>query len=111
MMAGTRDCLQHRLFTRDAPNDLHISPGFIVIEAIQRMARGNAGFATGTEIEIDFERVLFAGSRRVQRKKFPIAISRRMNSSFMTARESTDGSHRTLIKQKLINDAQRFVFG
>ena len=50
-------------------NQTNVAPGFVVIEAVKRMTGGDAGFASGAGVEINFEGVLFSRAGGGQRNE------------------------------------------
>ncbi len=63
MMTGGGDGRLKRCAPIIAVKQADIAPGFVVIEAVERVAGGDAGFAAGAFVQIDFKAILLAGRR------------------------------------------------
>ncbi len=57
-----RDGLRKRMRVVAADEQADVAPRFLVVEAVERVAGGDAGFAAGAGIQVDLEGVLFAGA-------------------------------------------------
>ena len=62
VMAGGGDRLGERVGAVAADEEADVAPGFVVVEAVEGVAGGDAGFAAGAGVECDPEGVLFAGA-------------------------------------------------
>jgi hypothetical protein len=52
-----------------AVDQTDVTPGFVFIKAVERMTGGDAGFASGAGVEINFEGVLFSRAGGGQRNE------------------------------------------
>ena len=73
MMACSGDGLQIRLIS-SAYEKAHVTPAFIVIETIERMAGRYARFAARAGVEINFKCILLARIRLGERNEMREAI-------------------------------------
>ena len=64
MMTGHGDMLHHRLCCRPANQQSDLPPRFVFIEPVHCMTGCYTGFASGTQIEINFKGVLLSLPRR-----------------------------------------------
>lgn len=62
VIAGGRDGLGEGVGAVAADEEADVAPGFVVVEAVEGVAGGDAGFAAGVGVECDPEGVLFAGA-------------------------------------------------
>ncbi len=69
VMARGRDGLEERMLRLGADKQARVAPGLVLVEAIKRMAGGDAGLAAGAAVEVDLEGVLFAGAGRRERNE------------------------------------------
>jgi len=79
------------------------TPGFVLVETIQGVARDDTGLATRAAIQIDFETVLFVRLRRVERDEFAVEAGLGCASVRVCAGESIDGRPRG---RELLNAAR-----
>ena len=76
------------------------APGLGVVQTVQGVASGNAAFAAGAAVEIDFEGILFSGAGRVQRNQVPVTSLRLVGgSAFVPLRELQRSRELSLLGQ------------
>ena len=68
-----RDMLHHGQALASAVQQPHVAPRFLLLEAVQRMARRDARLAAGAGVQVHVEGVLLAGGRRRRRHERRIA--------------------------------------
>ncbi len=92
VMAGGRDVLDHRGLAAAAGEQAHLSPDFVLVQAVQIMAGGHAGLASGAGIEIDLEGVLLAFLGGIQGNEVAIIAGLQWNGVFFVrTSEALDG--------------------
>jgi hypothetical protein len=67
VMAGSGDNLLVRLRFCSPVQQSDVTPGFLLVEAIERMAGADASLAASAGVEVDGEGVLLAGTRPFER--------------------------------------------
>src|SRR5207248_9840706 len=85
-------------FSTRRSSDLDAPPCFGLVQAIERMASGHAGFAARAFIKIDLEGVLLARLRRAGGEKVDVNGCPGWQFAFFIDRKSTrlNSSHRTI---------------
>src|SRR6266850_4661428 len=87
------------------------SPCFLLIQSIQIVTGGDARFAAGALIEIDFERVLLAGLRSREGQQIAInTLAGAESGGVMRAREFYDWRNAPLFSQKEVNQTLRLLW-
>ena len=74
VVAGRRDVLDDRKTPAPAVQQAHVAPGLLLLEAVQRVAGGDARLAARAGVEVHVEGVLLAGGRRRGRQEGRIAL-------------------------------------
>src|SRR5271166_611230 len=80
VMTRRGDRLLHRLKDRSAKQHADIAPGFVVVEPVQIMARGNTRLATRAGVEIDGKRILLACRRGREWNQISVVLRLRRQS-------------------------------
>jgi hypothetical protein len=85
------------------------APGFVIVEAIERVASSDAGLATAATVEIHFERVLFSRAGRSEWNQRTMRLRADFRVSFVPASEPFHCRQIALLLQKRVNQCARFV--
>jgi hypothetical protein len=85
------------------------APGFVIVEAIERVASSDAGLATAATVEIHFERVLFSRAGRSEWNQRTMRLRADFRVSFVPASEPFHCGQIPLLLQKRVNQCARFV--
>src|SRR6185436_1781934 len=101
VMASGRDRLLHGRLGRTAVQEADAAPGFVVVEAVQAVAGGDAGLAPGAGVEVDPEAVLLAGGRARERDQRLVAAGGRRVARLVALGEAFDRGQITLFQQQL----------
>src|SRR5262249_18327544 len=101
VVARGGDGLLHRRLRGAAVEQTHGSPELAVVEAIQVVAAGHAGFAAGAGVEIDLEGVLLATFRRDERNAIHVPRRRGVRCGG----ETLDGGRLLLLGEQGGDDA------
>jgi hypothetical protein len=72
VMAGGGDVALKGFAAANAVKDADAAPDFTIVEAVEGVTGGDAGFAAAAFIEINFEAVLLAGGRFIERDQVAI---------------------------------------
>ena len=108
MMTCRCDCLLEGSPPIVAHKLTDIAPSFAVIEAVERVTRGDARFAAAAFIEIHLESELLARCGRGERNQ--VAVARRGNlMTVVSARELLDRGKLTLFSKQVVNQRASFI--
>jgi hypothetical protein len=91
VVAGGGDGLRKRIGGVGADEEADVTPRLLVVEAVEGVAGGDAGFAAGAGVELDFESVVLAGAGSRERDelagKLRVERWRRTRERWRTGRQ------------------------
>src|SRR5206468_10596124 len=108
MVARSGDNLLEWIAPIVADQQASLSPGFVLVQAIECMACRDTRFATAAFVEVHFKSELLSCARQRQRNEIPIPRSSREFVSLVRARKPCDRSHTSLLGEQVLDQARFF---
>jgi hypothetical protein len=111
VMAGRGDVLDHRQIAGAAVQEANVAKGFVVVEAVLVVTRGDAGFATRAEIKIDLKGVLFADLERCGGQQVAVRPRIGLRHRAVALGKTLDGRQFLLLAEQVGKEVARFAAG